>query len=331
MATNPFEALDAIYAQLRPAHATGKKPAPLEPDAPSRMREMWEATGVSDATGIFRSRADSEAELARIFAEWVAAPINRKAWGADAAAFRRALPARLRLLRVATSGIAVSDETGDQDDPPVLLMKPDESPLVRYHDRYTEWQIWRGLGLAASIREAKHQPLASIERRQILTDVYSPGLYELAERIWWLHMPPFPQDAEMPVNPRPVLYASAREYLEFLLGLTVEQQAYFSLPKSAVFEVTEPGPINLAQGEGAPDGFRVSKRADDRGPDTGWFQAIGRVGQALVWLVMREKSDLTVGFDPAARDRVRAWLEGLGVAIARERPLKTPASGITGW
>lgn len=324
-----FEGLDAIYAQLRPTHANGKKPAALEPDAPARMRQMWEATGVSDATGAFRSRADSEAELARVFAEWAAAPVNRKAWGADAAAFRRALPERVRLLRVATSGIAVTDETGPQDDPPVLLMRPDEGPLVRYHDRYTEWQIWRGLGLAASIREAKHQPIASLEYRQILKDAYPPGLYALAPRIWWLHMPPFPRDAEIPVNPRPVLYASAREYLEFLLGLSVEQQAFFSLPKSSVFEVTKPDPINLAQG--APDGFRVSKRADARGPETGWFQAIGRVGDALVWLVMRENSDLTVGFDPAARDRVRAWLEGLGVPIARERPLKTPASGITGW
>jgi hypothetical protein len=64
---------------------------------------------------------------------------------------------------------------------------------------------------------------------------------------------------------------------------------------------------------------------------TGWFQAIGPVGDTLVWLLMREKGDLTVGFDPAARDEVRAWLEGLGVKISREQPLETTKPALSGW
>jgi len=324
-----FRELDAIYARLQPGHAAGKKPAQLEPDAPGRMREMWEATGVSEATGKLRTRAESEEELAGIFRKWAAAPVSRSAWGADAAAFRRALPERLRVLRTGTAGVVVSDETGGADDPPVLLMKPDRSPLVRYHDRYTEWQIWRGLGLASGDRQAHYHPFGAADGQAILKEVYSPGLQLIADGLWWLHVPPFPRDAEIPVNPHPLIYASAKAYLEFLLGLPVEKQALFTLPKASVFEVTNPGPINLAHG--APEGFRVSDRADDRGPVTGWFQAIGRVGGAFVWLVMRENSDLTVGFDPAAGAQVRAWLDGLGVPIARERPLKVPSSGVTGW
>src|SRR6185312_4216470 len=296
-----FQELDSIYARLQPAHATGKRPAALEPDAPSKMREMWEATGVSDATGRLRTRAESEDELAAIFRKWAAAPVSRSAWGANEAAFRRALPDRVRVLRTGTSGVVVSDETRGESDPPVLLMKPGKSPLVRYHDRYTEWQIWRGLGLAADDRETSYHPMGPIDGQQILKEAYPPGLYAMADGIWWLHMPPFPEDAEIPVKPRPVIYASAKAYLQFLLALPVEKQALFTLPKSSVFEVTQPGPINLAKT--APDGFRVSKRADDRGPETGWFQAIGRVGDAFVWLVMRENSDLTVGFDPGARDQ----------------------------
>jgi hypothetical protein len=326
---NIFEDLDALYTQLCPTHRTGKRPAELEPDAPAKVRQLWEATGVSEATGRFRTRAQSEEDLAKTFRDWAAAPVNRSVWGPDEAAFRRALPDRIRLLRVGTSGVAVSDETGTQDDPPVLLMRPNKRPLVRYHDRCTEWEIWRGVGIAASIREARYYPTGAIDGQPILKDAYPPGLYAMADRIWWVHMPPFPKEAEVPANSRPLIYASAREYLEYLLKLPVEKQGLFTMPKSSVFEVTEPDPIDLSKAP--PKGFRVSNRADARRPVTGWFQAIGPVGDTLVWLLMREKGDLTVGFDPAARDEVRAWLEGLGVKISREQPLETTKPALSGW
>ena len=333
-AADPFAGLDAIYTRLRPAHARARKPAELEPDAPARMRQMWEATGVSEATGALRTRAQSEAELAELFKGWAAAPVNRKAWGPDAAAFRRGVPERVRVLKTGTGGVFLSDETGTEDDPPVLLMKPDQGRLLRYHDRYTEWQIWRGLGLAASIREAQHYPPGVPDGQQILKEAYPPGLYAMGDGIWWLHMPALSPQADRPVNSRPVLYASARHYLEFLLGLPVEKQGQFTVPKSAVFEIVKPEPINLAKG--APPGFRVASQADARRQATGWFQAIGPVGDTLVWLLMREKSDLMVGFDPAARDQVRAWLTSQGLEVTREQPLKQPKGadtnpGLSGW
>jgi hypothetical protein len=329
MRMNPFEQVDAIFTQLHPGHAPQKKAPALEPDAPAKLRELWEATGVSEATGKLRTRAESEDELAQIFRDWAVAPVNRGAWGADAAAFRRALPERVRLVSKRSSAVVVTDESAGADDPPVLAMRADHSPLVRHHDRYTEWQIWTGLDRVASVRETKYFPHGSSNGRQILADVYRPGLYEIADRIWWLHMPPFARDLGVPVNSKPVIYASAREYLDFLVALPPDRQGLFGLPRGSNFEVRDPGPINLARQ--APAGFRVCNSADFRRRETGWFHGIGRVGDTWVWLVMRENGELTVGFDPAGAEQVRAWLASQGVKVTGERPLTDATPGLSGW
>lgn len=323
---NPFREVDAVLATLHPRHTRTKRAPLLEPVAPARLRQLWEAIGVSDATRALglplMTRDESEGALGHIFKAWDASPRDRGAWGGGAEAFRAALPACVRLVRHWKDEIAVTDESGDDPDPAVLVMRENRRPLLTWCRHYTEWLLWRLLGAVARTRRVDFPD--GLPGARLLVDGYPPGLRRVAEGIWVIERPKFtrPDEEEQPAF---LFYSSMTGYSEHVMAQRGSKIGLYPEPLGHRFWVRAPGPLDLFRG--TPDGFRVFTRLDLDGQTSKAQSAIGRAAGTIVFLGMLDRGELSVKIDPRARVGVLAWLKGLGVKPHREEPLVAWAAG----
>lgn len=324
---NLFEGLDAILAVLVPRHATTKQAVKLEPDAPERLRQIWEAVGISDFTRELevrpRTARESEEELAIELRRWAETPKIRAVWGKTVEGIRKALPKHLRVVRVLPKQLGVTDEDTRVPDPPVLMLRVEERKALRWCGSYSDWLIWRLVRAAARKRLTGYNKRARLPATQILEQAYPPGMYQLADRIWWMEMPKFSPKAEQPTIVTTLFYASIDDYLTYAFGLTDQQRAFLSKPQGEVWWLRSPGKLDLTHG--APEGFRAMGHIGYDGKPENSVRAIGRVGSSLVWLEMVPKGDMAVTFNPTAREQVSSWLEGLGLAVKQKIPFDLDA------
>lgn len=321
--SNPFQGVDEILAALHPRHAATKQPAELEPDAPERIQQIWQAIGLSDFTrGLSlrpRTWAESEAELAPILERWSETPKSRAVWGATGGAIREALPGRLRVLKAFAEKIIVTDESTGLPDPPVLVVRSEARRVLRYCEAYTEWLIWELVTIVAQTRLTGYNRLAQLPSTRILAEVYPVGMYQLADRVWWMEMPKFDLTDGIPTIQTTVFYASLEAYSGFVSGLPEEKRAFMREPQGERCWLRDPGPLDLTKG--TPEGFRrMASVGHDGRPESG-IRAIGRVGSWLVWIGMVPKGDMAVKFDPAAHEEVSSWLKSLGLKVKQTEPL----------
>src|SRR5690606_35264969 len=108
--------LDALLSELCPQHRTTKKGVELEPDAPERMRRVWEALGESEATARLRvlRREESRAALERVFSDWAAEPrsLTSPAAPVPSTRSRRELVPRRVVERVRSDGLVAPRSMG---------------------------------------------------------------------------------------------------------------------------------------------------------------------------------------------------------------------------
>lgn len=327
--SNPFQGLDEILTTLYARHGGDKKVADLEPDAPERYRQIWQAVGLSDFTRDLglraRTRATSEDELLPILRGWTEAPKPRAVWGESVEAIRKALPARLRLIQTSAKRIGILDETTKLPDPPVLMVQAESNRVLRWCETYTEWLTERLLGIVAQVRMTGYNQLAALPATQILDEAYPLGMYQLADRIWWMKRPRLNPEVERPTIGDFVFYTSLEAYSAYVFALTDEQRAFMREPPGEVSWLRKPGALDLTKG--TPEGFRPMAEVDFSGrPGTG-IRAIGRVGSRFVWLGMVAKGDMAVTFNPDAHAEVSSWLEGLGLKVKQNIPLRPWVNG----
>jgi hypothetical protein len=328
--SNPFQGLDSILAALCPRHGGDKQAAELEPDAPERIQQIWRALGLSELTrGLSvrpRTRAESEKELLPFLQRWSETPKSRAVWGESVEAIRKALPERLRVVQAASDEkLTITDESAGLVDPPVVQVQSESRRVLRYCDTYSEWLIWRLVRTVAQTRLAAYNRLAELPSKRIVDDAYPPGMYQLADRIWWMEMPKFDPEAELPPIQTTVFYASLEDYSAYVFSLPEEKRAFMRTPHTELCWLRAPGPLDLT--EGTPEGFRPMTSVGFDGRPEKAIRAIGRVGAWFVWLGMVARGDIAVGFDPAARAEVSGWLESLGLKVKQTIPLDIRLKG----
>ena len=327
--SNPFDELEAILSALNPRHKESKRAAELEADAPERIRQVWQAIGLSDFTRDLsvrpRTRGQSEEELASILGRWSQTPKTRAAWGATAEAMRGALPDRLRIVRALTEEVGITDESAQLADPPVLLVRSESRPALRWCETYTEWLIWRLVSIVAQKRSTGYRKLVDLPATQVLREGYPVGMFRLAEGVWWMEMPRLSREAEDPVIRTMVFYASLESYSTFVFDLPEEQRAFMANPPSEVWWLRDAGPLDLTKG--TPDGFRAMGTTGYDGKPEKGMRAVGRVGKWLVWIGGVAKGDWAVNFNPDGREEVSNWLDRLGLKVKQKIPLTLRVNG----
>jgi hypothetical protein len=321
--SNPFDGLDTILAALSPHHVGSKQTADLEPDAPERLRQIWQAIGLTELTRETsfrpRTRAASEEELAPILEQWSKSPKARAVWGESVEAIRKALPERLRVVQALSERIGITDESTGLADPPVLMLRSETRRALRWCETYTEWLTWKLLGVVAQARLAGYNRLADLPSTRILDEAYPLGMYQLADRIWWMEKPRLDPEAEDPVIGTMIFYASLEEYSAYVFGLPEAERAFMREPRGERCWLRDPGSLDLTSG--TPEGFRAMPTVGYDGRPERGIRAIGRVGSWFVWIDMVAGGDLALRYDPAAHDEVSSWLNSLGLKVKQTEPL----------
>jgi hypothetical protein len=321
--SNPFDGLAAILAALCPQRAASKLPAELEADAPERLRQIWQAIGLTELTGETsfrpRTRTASEEELAPILEQWSKSPKARAVWGQSAEAIRKALPERLRVVQALPERIGITDESTGLADPPVLMIRSETRRTLRWCETYTEWLTWKLLGVVAQVRLTGYNRLADLPSTRILDEAYPLGMYQLADRIWWMEKPRLDPEAEDPVIGTMAFYASVEDYSAYVFGLPEAKRAFMREPRGERCWLHDPGPLDLSKG--TPEGFRPMPTVGYDGRPERGMRAIGRVGSWFVWLGMVADGDMAVRYNPAAHDEMSSWLNSLGLKVKQTEPL----------
>ena len=309
----------------------------MEPDAPAAMRRLWSVLGDSHATAKYRPvrREESRETFARVFADWFAEPISRNVWSVDDSpeAYFTALPARYRLaFRSSNPGdeIEFMDETEDVDDPPVLVMRKAEPPIIAEARSYVEWLVWRLLSEVSWSRYTKYYKQHSgIQGERILPSLY-PQLERLGDGVYWMRIYDYLRTDAIPVDQSMLFYRTLEDYFRWLLTLSDEHLPVAQAPKRAMkFVVSSPGAWDVTRG--VPDGFRRFRLVDGSGTLNNYnWRAVGRIGDVYLWLDTWGGDELTVYVDPRRQAEAREILRAHNLRIERvERP---PAGyGEYGW
>lgn len=317
--------LDELSSELCPRHRTTKNAVELEPDAPERMRRVWEALGDSEATARLRvlRREESRAALERVFSDWAAEPRSLTAWNAkgDTKAYFDVLPARYRLVLARSDEVVITDETGTTDDPPVLVMRKTVSPIVTECASYVPWLIWELLRTVTVSRRSRYNRHSEIRGERVLCGLY-PQMERLAEGVYWMAMPELLRTDVVPQSRSPIFYRTLGDYFRWVLGLSEDEIRFAWAPEEAmVFVISPPGPWDLWKQ--TPEGFRRFHPTDGVGKvqENAW-EAVGRVGDVFLWLHLRKRSkELLVRFDLRKEDDVRAIVGQYELKIKDVQPM----------
>lgn len=269
--------------------------------------------------------------FAQVFADWFAEPISRNVWSVDGGPedYFAALPARYRLpyersdTSIFADEITFVDEAEAVDDPPMLVMRKSQPPIIAESRSYVEWLVWSLLSEVTWSRHATYiKQRSGIQGERILPSLY-PQIERLGEGIYWMRMFDYLREDVVPTEQSRLFYRTLEDYFRWLLALSDELLLFARPPEARALLVSPPGAWDLSRG--APDGFR-------RFRSVGWngevnprsWRAVGRVGDVYLWLHMWEgEEDLTVRFDPRKEAEVREILRAHDFAIKRvERPLE---------
>jgi hypothetical protein len=322
-----FERLDALIAELHPRHSATRRTPSLDPDAPRRLAALWRAIGVSEATTPPGPRtsldaAESRRIMAEIFEEWFDSVRLRDRWGVDPddhrAAWQR-LPARFRVVAAAgplrdmasvLGEVALTDESADGDDPPVVVIRHDGKPEIRWHHSYVQWQVWTLLRRLVTHRSTGFDSRSGLTGTPVLPSVY-PYLEQLAEGVWRLREPGLLRTDSRPADPDQVCYRSPSCYFAYARGLGDDQLGW----------LRPPGPGRLIVSAGSLDlqgpGYRLVPRQQPAGfrPSV---EAIGRLGGADVWLQKYNDDEAVLSCAAEDRETIRHALAGMGERVLRD-------------
>lgn len=324
--------LDALLSELCPQHRTTKKGVELEPDAPERMRRVWEALGDSQATAEVRlsSREESRAALERVFEEWFAEPRSRSVWATEGGAegYFRALPARYRLLLASTDEIVITDETGATGDPPVLVMRKTQPPILVECRSCVNWWIWKLLATVTRSRNATYNVHSGIRGERLLRSLY-PQIERLGDGVYWMKMPERLRTDFVPSRTARIFYRTLGDYFQWVLGLPDEQIRFTSAPEAMTFTVSPPGVWDVWKK--APEGFRRFQPVGTDGKVSEIRrEGVGRIEDVYLWLSRVDGDrNLFVSFDPRKEKEVRAIVDAhkLKIKTVRRMPKDYDAYG----